>query len=101
MGILIKSMGNILTASVPSLVTYLIGRKVFKEKELKKELRRTYSDLQYLLQVEIYHCEEHKLNFDQSFKQKIRDSVKHETDCTWSGRNTLPQLSKKMERTHD
>lgn len=100
MAALIKSIGNILTAAVPSLVTYLIGRKVFKEKKLLKELRLAYSDLQFLLQVEIHHCQEHKVTSEQSLKLKIRNSVKHESDCNWSGKNTLSRLSKKLEQTN-
>lgn len=93
---LVKSIGNIITAAVPSIVTYFISKKVVNELALKKKLSTAYKDIQFLLQVESFHCRANKENTGQSYKVTIRNSVKNETDLEFSGKHTFSSVSRKL-----
>jgi hypothetical protein len=97
----IKAFGNILTAAVPSIVTYYIGRKVINERKLQRKLDVALSDIAFLLMVESFHCREHLESQGKSNKRNIRDCVKHETSLKWSGRNTLSRIDKVIASKHD
>jgi hypothetical protein len=86
---IIKALGNILTAAVPSVVTYIIGKKLVKNRRLQKRLDIALTDLKFLLMVEQFHCREHTITAGKSNKLTIRNCVKQESDCVWSGKNTL------------
>ncbi|WP_282109342.1 hypothetical protein [Shewanella algicola] len=93
---IIKAVGNILTAAVPSTVTYLIGRKLINQRKLQEKLNLALSDIQYLLLLEKLHCREHQIDVGQSKKQLMRDCVKHETNLSLSGRFTFSRINREL-----
>ena len=98
---LIKALGNILTASVPSIVAYYIGKKVVNERKLQSKLDVALGDIAFLLTVEDFHCREHLVTQGISNKRNIRDCVKQETTLVWSGRNTMSRIDKANVVKHD
>lgn len=98
---LIKALGNILTAAVPSIAAYYIGRKVINERKLQSKLDTALGDIAFLLMVENFHCREHLLTQGKSNKLNIRYCVKQETHLVWSGRNTLSRIEKAVEQQQD
>ncbi|QIR16341.1 hypothetical protein [Shewanella aestuarii] len=94
---LVKAIGNILTAAVPSITTYIIGKKLIARERLKRKLNVALMDIQYLLMVEALHCREHMEYQGKSNKRTIRNLVNQETKFIWSGKNTLSQIDKAME----
>jgi hypothetical protein len=95
---LITALGIILTAAVPSLVTYLLGRKVFNQRKLQEKLNIALTDLQYMLMVEELHCREHLSDVGQTKRQTIRNCVKNESNLSWSGKFTLSRINKELTR---
>lgn len=95
---LIKAGGNILTAFIPSLVSYYLGRKLIKSKQLKQDLKLALNDIKFLLSVEQLHCREHQERDGESKRQRIRNSVKAERAQEWSGKFTLSQIIKKLKK---
>lgn len=98
---LIKALGNILTAAVPSIAAYYIGKKVVNEQKLQSKLDVALGDIAFLLAVEDFHCREHLVTQGRSNKRNIRDCVKQETALVWSGRNTLSRIDKAKVVKHD
>lgn len=94
---LIKAGGNILTALIPSLVSYYLGRKLIQSKQLKQDLKLALNDIKFLLSVEQLHCREHREREGESKRQMIRNSVKTERGLEWSGKFTLSQIIKKLK----
>lgn len=95
---LIKAGGNILTALIPSLVSYYLGRKLIKSKQLKQDLKLALNDIKFLLSVEKLHCREHQERGGESKRIRIRNSVKAERALEWSGKFTLSQIIKKLKK---
>ncbi|MEH6454772.1 MAG: hypothetical protein V7749_00490 [Cocleimonas sp.] len=98
---IIKALGNILTAAVPSVVTYIIGKKLVKNRRLQKRLDIALTDLKFLLMVEQFHCREHTITAGKSNKLTIRNCVKQESDCVWSGKNTLSRIERSISSEFD
>lgn len=98
---IIKTVGNILTAAVPSLAAYIIGKKVVNNNKLQRRLDSALSDIQFLLMVEKLHCREHMITEGKSNKLAIRNCVKHELGFFWSGKNTLSRIDRTISLESD
>lgn len=95
---LIKAGGNILTATIPSVVSFYIGRKIMASKELKEKYRTAMNDIMYLLELEKKHCREHKETSGSTKRQSMRDAVKNETALEWSGKFTPSQIVRRIAK---
>ncbi|MGI2115652.1 hypothetical protein ACRWQL_00540 (plasmid) [Shewanella sp. HL-SH4] len=98
---MIKAIGNILTAAVPSIVTYWLGKKLLRVSKLQKKLNTALKDIQFLLLVEDHHCKEHLVFQKKSKKFTIRNQVKQETNFDWSGKNTLSSIDRAIASNDD
>lgn len=97
----IKSVGNILTASVPSLVSFILARRLIKTKQVQKDLKVALSDIEYLLGVEEHHCREHNENHGESMRNRIRKSVTDEVGLRWSGKFSKSKIAVKLRGLSD
>lgn len=95
---LIKAGGNILTAAIPSIVSFYIGKKVMASTELKAKYATAMQDIMFLLELEKKHCREHKETTGSTKRQSMRDAVKNETDLTWSGKFTGSQIVRRLRK---
>ncbi|EPR7484031.1 hypothetical protein ACU8KO_002656 [Vibrio alginolyticus] len=95
---LIKAGGNVLTAAIPSVVSFYLGRKLMNSAKLKEDLKVALSDIRFLLAVEELHCREHKELEGQSKHLTMRKSVKAERQLDWSGKFSLSRITKKLEK---
>ncbi|HFI9381184.1 TPA: hypothetical protein ACGSTL_001339 [Vibrio parahaemolyticus] len=95
---LIKAGGSVLTAAIPSVVSFYLGRKLMKSAKLKEDLKVALSDIRFLLAVEELHCREHKELEGQSKHLTMRKSVKAERQLDWSGKFSLSRITKKLEK---
>ncbi|MBO2656042.1 hypothetical protein I6M49_21600 [Shewanella algae] len=91
---IIKAISSIFAAFVPSFTAFHLGNWLIKKQKIQKDLKVALNDIRYLLAVEQYHCNEHKLLCDQSKKQMIRDSVSAETSLSWSGKFTPSRIAR-------
>ena len=48
---IIKALGSILTAAIPSIVTFYLGRKFINTAKLKQKYQIALQDIVYLLSV--------------------------------------------------
>ena len=95
---LIKAGGSILTATIPSVVSFYLGRKFINAAKIKEQYKTALNDIVYLLGVEELHCREHKEISDKSMRQTIRTAVKVERQLAWSGKNSLSKIAKHLEK---
>jgi len=78
----------VLSALVAALAASLIGKKFVDQGKLRADLNQAMEDIQFLLEVEKVHCEIHKDNTNQSYKNKVREEATQRTGLNWSGRFT-------------
>ncbi|HBC3404777.1 hypothetical protein R7D97_16320 [Vibrio sp. Vb5031] len=95
---LIKAGGHILTATIPSLTTFVVGKKIIKNAKLKENYLIALNDIRYLLGVEALHCREHTERDGKPLKQTIRNAVTAERNLEWSGKNTQSQVIRRIEK---
>ncbi len=95
---LIKAGGNILTATIPSVVSFYLGRKLIKSSKLKSDLKVALNDIRFLLAVEDLHCREHSELTNKSKRHTIRSSVRSERLLNWSGKFSLSRAIKYIEK---
>lgn len=95
---LVKAGGSILTATIPSVVSFYLGRKFINVAQIKERYKTALNDIVYLLSVEDLHCREHKETQDKTLRQTVRTAVKTERQLSWSGKNSLSSISKKLEK---
>ena len=95
---LIKAGGSILTATIPSVVSFYLGRKFMDVAKLKERYKVALNDILYLLGVEELHCREHMETQDKSLRKTVRDSVRVERGLDWSGKHTPSQIAKRVDQ---
>lgn len=95
---LIKAGGSVLATTVPSIVSFYLGRKLINKIKLKEDLKLAMSDILFLLAVEELHCRAHKELNGQSKRLIMRKSVKLEKQLEWSGKFSPSLITKKLEK---
>ncbi|MDW2323210.1 hypothetical protein R7127_23370 [Vibrio sp. 1159] len=95
---LIKAGGHILTATIPSLTTLFVGKKIIKSAKLKENYLIALNDIRYLLGVEDLHCREHREQQGKPLKLTIRKAVTAERNLEWSGKHTTSQIIRRIEK---
>ncbi len=86
---LIKAISIIVAAAVPTLVTYLVSKRYFGQRDyekLEKKYLTSLKDIEYLLEVERQHCRRNVELLDRSYRQSIRKEVELFTKLRWSGK---------------
>ena len=84
---LINGLSSISSAAIAAVCAALIGKRFLNQKKLKQNLAEACGDIEFLLQVEAAHCEEHILSGDESNKKRMRDLAK-EMGYVWTGKFT-------------
>lgn len=95
---LINAGGSILTATIPSVVSFYLGRKFLNVAKFKELYKIALKDIQFLLGVEELHCREHKEAIDKSLRTTIRNYAKVERGLEWSGKHTPSQIAKHFDQ---
>lgn len=98
---LIKAGGNILSAVIPCVVTFVLGKRFLKIVKLKQDYITAMNDIRYLLGVEDLHCREHFESHGKSLRQTIRTAVNVERRLEWSGKYTPSQIGKRIDKLNN
>ncbi len=88
----VQGICAIIATAIAAVTASLIGKKFSNYKKLEEKLGIAQKDIEFLLAVEVEHCNIHKENTDSSNKNKIRDYVRDNSLLTWSGKNTPGRL---------
>lgn len=92
---LITAISVVLAPVVPSVITLIVSGKYFKKRDyekLEKEYLVALKDIEYLLQVESFHCRRNSELLDKSYRRTTRTEVDIETTLSWSGRNNMKRV---------
>ena len=84
---LIQAIGAVIAALIAAVCATLIGRQIAGRRKLQAALQNAVSDIHFLLAVESAHCDRHMEVSEESFKQRIRQSVRDQ-GFEWSGKFT-------------
>lgn len=85
---LIQGTSGIVATIIAAVSAALIGRKFADQAKLKESLKLAVEDIEFLLAVEAAHCEIHREHSGSSLKLKVRESVRENGSCDYSGRFT-------------
>ena len=84
---IISALGGIVAAAIAAIAAAVIGKQISGRKKLQVALLDAVDDIEFLLAVEQEHCNLHKEGSEESFKQRVRQSVRDQ-GLEWSGRFT-------------
>jgi hypothetical protein len=84
---LIGAAGSIFTGLIAALCAGLIGQQLSGRRHLIERLHTAQRDIEFLLKVEVEHCEMHLATAGKSNKHTVRKRV-HDGGHPWSGRFT-------------
>lgn len=84
---IISALGGIVAAAIAAIAAAVIGKQISGRKKLQAALLDAVDDIEFLLAVEQEHCNLHKEVSEESFKQRVRQSVRDQ-GLEWSGRFT-------------
>ena len=84
---IISALGGIVAAAIAAIAAAVIGKQISGRKKLQVALLDAVDDIEFLLAVEQEHCNLHKEVSEESFKQRVRQSVRDQ-GLEWSGRFT-------------
>lgn len=84
---IISALGGVVAATIAAIAAGVIGKQISGRKKLLAALNDAVGDIEFLLAVEQEHCNLHKEVSDESFKQRVRQSVRDQ-GLEWSARFT-------------
>lgn len=94
---LVKALGLILAAGVPSVAVLLVNKSRQKNESLKRDLKKALGDLQFLLAVEAEHGRMSKEATGNSNLLLVRKVVHANDHVSWSGDFHHKRIIKKLE----
>lgn len=93
---LIKVVGLIVAAGVPSVAALVINRSRQKKEKLQNELKLALNDIRFLLSVEAEHGRKWQEETGASNLKLVRKTVHATEHLNWSGKNSLHRVVKKL-----
>ncbi|WP_216820578.1 hypothetical protein [Synechococcus sp. BDU 130192] len=75
---IISGFFSILNTLIAAIAAGGIGRLIARQGKLKDQLRMAVQDISFLLKVEEIHCENNKIEFKESRKNKVRKEARIE-----------------------
>lgn len=94
---IIKAVGFIVAAGVPSVAVLVINKSRQKNESLKRDLTKALEDLQFLLAVEAEHGRMWREASDKSNLLLVRKIVHARDGVDWSGDFHQKRIVKKLE----
>jgi len=91
---LITAAATVFAAVIAAFIAGYLGKRIAGREKAEEERDAAAQDILFLLAVEDRHCQLHKNNSGNSYKNLVRDHVRSEKHLEWSGKYTRSKIKK-------